>query len=74
MVYNPYEPHRPGPFETSPRAPVRRGADYELAPIGPNRHVDVAHLRRQEWTGRAFLFVLLIFPVVYAIGWDIGWW
>lgn len=74
MVYNPHEPHRPGPFEMGPRAPVRRGADYDLPPIGSGRHADATHLRRQDWTGKLFIFFLLIVPVVYAIGWDIGWW
>jgi len=53
---------------------VRRGANYRLPPIGSGHHVDAAHLRRQEWTGRLLIWGILIAPVVYFIGWDCGWW
>lgn len=73
MVDNPYDPPRVGPFAAAPRTPLRRGSTYEVPPIGSGRHVDRAHLRRQEWTGRLMLLLFLGGPAIAVLGHEFGW-
>jgi len=71
---NPFEPKEPGPYQARVRAPQRRGADYHLPPMGNGRTVDKKHFRREEWTMRLMLLLLIGGPIAYVLGIEFNIW